>query len=66
MGARNAIHRDAFLLEKETTMSDEYKNPADMTDQELIAEWNCIDCDSEDTARTDALTAELQKRNLDF
>ncbi|WP_157134788.1 hypothetical protein [Sphingomonas sp. PAMC 26605] len=47
-------------------MADDYKDPATMTDQELVAEWNCIDCDSEDTVRTDALAAELEKRNIDI
>ncbi len=41
-------------------------DPATMTDVELVQEWNCIDCDNEDKARTDALAAELEKRNLDF
>lgn len=47
-------------------MADEPKNPADMSDHELIAEWECIDCDSEDTARTEALAAEMQKRDVDL
>lgn len=47
-------------------MADTHKDPASMTDQELIGEWNCIDCDSEDTSRTDALADEIQKRNLDI
>jgi hypothetical protein len=47
-------------------LMDTLPTPADMTDIELVQEWNCIDCDSEDTARTDALAAELEKRNLDI
>jgi len=40
--------------------------PAELTDQELLREWECIDCETEDTARTDALAAELERRQLDF
>lgn len=47
-------------------MSDNPKDPASMSDSELIAEWNCIEFDSEDTARTEELAAEMQKRSLDF
>lgn len=47
-------------------MPDELKNPADMSDHELVAEWECIDCDSENTARTEALAAEMKKREVDF
>ena len=47
-------------------MATEPKAPTVMSDQELIAEWECIDCDSEDTSRSDALAAEMQKRELDF
>lgn len=42
------------------------KNPGDMSDEELIAEWECIDCDSENAARTEALAAEMKKRDVDF
>jgi hypothetical protein len=42
------------------------KPPSEMTDDELRREWNCIDCDSEDEARTDELAAELEKRGLDI
>ena len=42
------------------------KPPAEMTDQEILREWECIDCDSEDTARSDLLAAELEKRQIDF
>lgn len=42
------------------------KDPADMTDGELVAEWECIDCDSEDTARSNALASEMERRNLEF
>ena len=47
-------------------MATELKAPMEMSDQELIAEWECIDCASEDTSRSDALAAEMQKRELDF
>jgi hypothetical protein len=42
------------------------KPPSEMTDQELLREWECIDCDAEDQTRTDALAAELEKREIDF
>lgn len=45
---------------------DTLPDPATMTDQAILREWECIDCDSEDKARTDALAAELEKRNVDF
>ena len=45
-------------------MTDVQPNPADMTDLELVQEWNCIDCDSEDRWRTDGLAAEMEKRGL--
>jgi hypothetical protein len=41
-------------------------DPATMTDVDLLREWECINCDAEDTARTDALAAELEKRQIDF
>lgn len=47
-------------------MTTEAKAPADLPDRELIAEWESIECDSDNTSRSDALAAELQKRNLDF
>ena len=47
-------------------MTTEPKAPTEMSDHDLIAEWECIDCDSADTARSDALAADMQKRNLDF
>jgi hypothetical protein len=47
-------------------MSDDPKDTASMSDSELIAEWNCIECDSENTVRTEELAAEMQKRSLDF
>jgi len=42
------------------------RNPADMSDHELVAEWECIDSNREDTARTEALAAEMKKREVDF
>jgi hypothetical protein len=39
--------------------------PADMTDLELVREWECLDCDAEDQTRTDALAAELRKREIE-
>jgi hypothetical protein len=42
------------------------KPPIEMKDEELLQEWHCIDCDSEDEARTDALAAELERRGLDI
>ena len=45
-------------------MMDIQPNPADMTDLELVQEWNCIDCDSEDRSRTEVLAAEMEKRGL--
>lgn len=42
------------------------KSPTDMSDHELVAEWECIDCDSEDTGRTKALAAEMKRRDIDF
>lgn len=47
-------------------MSDDLKNVADMSDHELVAEWECIDCDSENTVRTEALAAEMKRRDVDF
>lgn len=45
---------------------DKPKPPAEMTDAELVQEWNCIeDCDLTDQ-RTDALAAELEKRQIDI
>ena len=45
---------------------DQLKPPAEMTDQELVREWECIeDCD-QSAPRTDALAAELERRNVDF
>jgi hypothetical protein len=44
---------------------EEPKPPPEMTDQELIREWECIECEV-DTPRTDALAAELEKREIDF
>ncbi|WP_298689101.1 hypothetical protein [uncultured Sphingomonas sp.] len=41
-------------------------DPSTMTDQELVREWECVeDCD-QSAPRTDALAAELEKRNVDF
>jgi hypothetical protein len=45
---------------------DTLKPPAEMTDKELLREWECIDCESEDTARTDELARELERRQIDF
>ena len=45
---------------------DTLPDPATMDDKALLREWECVDCDAEDDARTVALAAELQKRNLDF
>jgi hypothetical protein len=43
---------------KETTiMPDELRNAADMTDRNLVAEWEYIGCKSEDMVRTEALAA---------
>lgn len=47
-------------------MPEEPKKLADMSDHELIAEWECIECDSENTARSEALAFEMKKRNVDF
>ena len=42
------------------------KPAADLSDQELIAEWECIDCESvESKSRSDDLAAELKKRGLE-
>ena len=41
-------------------------DPATMTDQQLLREWECIDCETaEDVDRSGALAAELEKRGLD-
>jgi len=45
---------------------DKPKPPSEMTDDELRREWECIDCENEDEARTNALAAELEKRQIDF
>ena len=47
-------------------MSDALIPTEALTDLSLLREWECVDCDSEDTERSDALAAELKKRNLDF
>lgn len=47
-------------------MPDDLKDPAGMSDHELVAEWECIDCDSENTTRSEALAAEMKKREVDF
>jgi hypothetical protein len=42
------------------------KPPSEMTDKELLREWECIDCSSEEEdERTTALAAELERRQLD-
>lgn len=45
---------------------DTLPNPAEMTDLELIREWECLDCDAEDKARSETLAAELRKRKIEF
>ena len=45
---------------------DTLKHPSEMTDTELLREWECIDCDNEDEARTQALAAEMERRQIDF
>jgi hypothetical protein len=45
---------------------DTLKPPAEMTDQELLREWECIDCDTENKVRTEELVAELEKRQIDI
>lgn len=42
------------------------KLPIEMTDLELIQEWNCIDCDVNDDVRTEALAGEMGRREIDF
>ena len=38
-----------------------------MTDQALLAEWNCTTCNASiEDARTSALAAEMEKREIDF
>jgi len=45
---------------------EEPKPLAEMTDLDLLREWECIEeCDF-DTARTNALAAEMQKRQIDI
>lgn len=46
-------------------MAEPEKSPAEMSDHELIAEWECIECDSEDAHRTKALAAELKRRDVE-
>jgi hypothetical protein len=41
------------------------KPPSEMTDDEIRREWHCIDCETEDEARTEALARELERRNID-
>jgi hypothetical protein len=42
------------------------KPPSEMTDKELLREWECLDCDvEEEDERTKALAAELDKRQID-
>ena len=66
MLAGNVPVRKALSAVNKKVMPDELKNPAVMSDREFIAEWECIDCDSEYTSRSDALAVELQNRDLDF
>jgi hypothetical protein len=47
-------------------MSASDKDPAAMTDHELVVEWEAIDVDRGTTARGEALIAEMEKRQLDF
>jgi hypothetical protein len=47
-------------------MADDPKDPERMTDAELVREWNCIDCDSENKIRTEELAREMAKRSLNF
>jgi hypothetical protein len=45
---------------------DQPKSPSEMTDLELKREWECIEeCDFS-APRTDALAAELEKRQVDI
>jgi hypothetical protein len=44
---------------------DQPKPPAEMTDQGLRREWECLDCEV-DTERTDELAAEMSRRQIDF
>jgi hypothetical protein len=42
------------------------KRASEMTDKELVQEWNCIEeCDFS-APRTDELAAELERRNIDI
>ena len=41
-------------------------DPATMTDRELVAEWECVEECDYGTERTDALAAELEKRQIDI
>jgi hypothetical protein len=41
------------------------KPPSEMTDKELLREWECIDCCAEEDERTAALAAELDKREIE-
>jgi hypothetical protein len=47
-------------------MVDPLPDPERMTDAELVREWNCIDCDSENKIRTEELAREMAKRGLNF
>ena len=41
--------------------------PTEMTDDELINEWNCTTCDTAiEDARTVGLMAEMTKRDIDI
>lgn len=49
-----------------TRFTDRPKAPADLTDKELLREWEGMEDWERDKPRVDSLAAELERRQLDF
>lgn len=45
---------------------DALPDPATMTDDAILREWEAIDCDIENITRTNALADELNERQIPF